>query len=265
MRAIAILAGTLALVATAAGCGGGDDGRPADGVLRVARRSSPRPCSRCSTQETGTEVEVRYGDSAESAATIAEEGESSPADVFFAQDPGSLGSVEDQLARAAAEGRLWSWSTSASATRRAAGRQVGPLARADVQHGRADRERGPGDGAPTHRPQVEGPIGFAPTNASFQAFVRRCGSPTARTHAAVADGPQGQRPEALREQHADRRGGRRGRDRLGLVNHYYLYLVKEQQPDAPVDNHFLARATPGRSSASPEPPSCRAWTSRTTR
>src|SRR5688572_33433330 len=49
-------------------------------------------------RETGVDVEVRYGDSAELAATIAEEGDNSPADVFFAQDPGSLGAVDAQLA-----------------------------------------------------------------------------------------------------------------------------------------------------------------------
>ena len=50
------------------------------------------------TEETGIDVEVRYADSAELAATIAEEGDNSPADVFWAQDPGSLGSIEEQLA-----------------------------------------------------------------------------------------------------------------------------------------------------------------------
>jgi iron(III) transport system substrate-binding protein len=32
---------------------------------------------------------------------------------------------------------------------------------------------------------------------------------------------------------------------LGLVNHYYLYLVREEQPGAPVANHFLEEGDPG--------------------
>ncbi len=45
------------------------------------------------TEETGIQVDVRYGGSTELAATLLEEGQNSPADVFFAQDPASLGSV----------------------------------------------------------------------------------------------------------------------------------------------------------------------------
>ena len=44
-------------------------------------------------EASGIDVEVRYGDSAELAATILEEAGNSPADVFFAQDPASLGAV----------------------------------------------------------------------------------------------------------------------------------------------------------------------------
>ena len=42
---------------------------------------------------TGVDVMVKYGKTAEIAAMILEEGDNSPADVFWAQDPGGLGAV----------------------------------------------------------------------------------------------------------------------------------------------------------------------------
>ena len=49
-------------------------------------------------EATGIAVEVRYAKTGQLAATILEEGSNSPADVFFAQDPGGLGAVAAQLA-----------------------------------------------------------------------------------------------------------------------------------------------------------------------
>ena len=50
------------------------------------------------TEETSIEVEVRYAGSSELAATLLAEGDASEADVFFAQDPASLGVVAPMFA-----------------------------------------------------------------------------------------------------------------------------------------------------------------------
>ena len=77
-----------------------------------------------------------------------------------------------------------------------------------------------------------GKVGVAPTNASFQAFVTamRCSRVRSerasgwRRKANGADFYEKNTPivEAVASGEID----------LGLVNHYYLYLVKEEQPDA---------------------------------
>jgi iron(III) transport system substrate-binding protein len=48
-------------------------------------------------ESSGIEVEVKYGSSAPLAALLMEEGEKTPADIFYAQDPGAIGSVENML------------------------------------------------------------------------------------------------------------------------------------------------------------------------
>src|SRR5918997_5213366 len=88
----------LSVLVFAAGCGG-DGGGSGDGKLTVYSGREEElvgPLLEQFEEQSGVELEVRYGDSAELAATIAEEGENTPADVFFAQDPGSLGAVEGE-------------------------------------------------------------------------------------------------------------------------------------------------------------------------
>src|SRR3972149_9554774 len=44
-------------------------------------------------RDIGVEVRIRYGDTAQLAAAMLEEGDRTPADVFFAQDAGALGAL----------------------------------------------------------------------------------------------------------------------------------------------------------------------------
>jgi iron(III) transport system substrate-binding protein len=243
VRLIAILAGTLALAATATGCGG-DDGGPLT-VYSGREEELVAPLFEMFTEETGTEVEVRYGDSAELAATIAEEGENSPADVFFAQDPGSLGSVEDQLAEQPSE----TLELVDERFRDAEGRWTGTSGRSRVLVYNTDaltEDEVPDTVADLIDPKWEGRIGVAPTNASFQAFV---------TGMRLSEGDQATRqwltdlkelnPKIYESNTPTVEATAAADIDLGLVNHYYLYLVEEEQPDAPIANHFLAAGDPG--------------------
>jgi iron(III) transport system substrate-binding protein len=242
------------LLAALAACGG-DDGAGAaaqrdDGTLTVysgREEEIVEPLFEMFEETTGIDVQVRFGDSAELAATIVEEGDSSPADVFFAQDPGSLGAIEQAGLLAElpddilelVDGRF----------RDPDGHWIGTSGRARVIAYNTDvlsEEELPDSILDFADPEWEGRIGFPPTNASFQAFVTAMrlseGDDATREwlEAIKANDPQlyeSNTPavEAVASGEID----------VGFVNHYYLYIVKAEQPEAPVANHYLESGDPG--------------------
>ncbi len=241
------LVGLLAVLAlAAAACGGNGD----SGTLTVysgREEELVKPLFDRFEEETGINVEVRYGDSAELAATIAEEGGNTRADVFFAQDPGSLGAVESA-------GRLANLPDSIlnrvdSRFRDPDRHWVGTSGRVRVVAYNTE-ELSPND-LPNSildytDPKWRGKIGFPPTNASFQAFVSAMilerGEERTR---AWLEAIKANDPKLYERNTQVVEAVAAGEIQVGFVNHYYLYLVKEEQPDAPVANDFLPGEDPG--------------------
>jgi iron(III) transport system substrate-binding protein len=200
-------------------------------------------------EETGTAIDVRYGGTGELAATILEEGENTPAAAFFAQDAGALGLL-------AAEGRF-AVLPEAILDRvdprfsDPQGRWVGVTGRARVLAYNTDTLSA--DELPTSvtgltDPVWAGRVGWAPENASFQAFVTAFrllqGDEAARAwlEAMIANGAVnfGDSNSAIV------RAIGAGEIDTGLVNHYYVYVVgREEGGDFPVANHFFAPDDPG--------------------
>lgn len=119
----------------------------------------------------GIDVQVKYAGTAALAATLLEEGDNSPADVFYAQDPGGLASVSDMMTELPSDiiELTPQWARSEE------GRWVGITGRARVVVYGTDRLTEadlPDDLWGFTEPQWKGRVGWAPTNGSFQAGTR---------------------------------------------------------------------------------------------
>ncbi|MGE3961967.1 MAG: iron ABC transporter substrate-binding protein [Dehalococcoidia bacterium] len=177
-------------------------------------------------EETGIIVEGRYGSTAEMAATLLEEGDNSPADLFIAQDPGGLGAVEvaglfAPLPAGALEAVPAQWRSSE-------GGWVGLSGRARVLVYNVETFPN-GEGLPASvfdltRPEWSGRVGWAPPNGSFQAFV---------TAMRVHEGEDATRQwledmiandvQSYANNVAIVEAVAAGEIEVGLVNHYYLH------------------------------------------
>ncbi|GAB94919.1 iron(III) transport system substrate-binding protein [Kineosphaera limosa] len=200
-------------------------------------------------QAVGAPVQVRYGDTAAMAAQILEEGDNSPADLFFGQDAGALGALAKQNRLAALdaqttgqvidgyadENNLWV-ATSARARviayNPATAPEIANATSIDV----------------VLEPKYKGgKIGYAPTNASWQSFV---------TALRVTKGEDGardwltkfkaQEPRAYERNGGVLEGVESGEVDLGLINHYYWYAKVAEEGDAVKSKiRFLDSEDPG--------------------
>jgi iron(III) transport system substrate-binding protein len=191
--------------------------------------------------ETGIEVAVRYGDTAELAATILEEGPNTPAAVFISQDAGALGALADANVLK---------TLPADVIERVPARHRSP---AGVWVGLSGRARtivyNTGNVDPSTLPRTledvgvsryRGRFGLAPTNSSLQAHlaVHRVIEGEAATRAMLKNIAAND-PRRYPNNSAIVDAVIAGEIDFGLVNHYYLWQARKERPGAPAENFFM--------------------------
>ena len=197
---------------------------------------------------TGINVAVKYGSTGEIAATILEEGQNSPADVFFAQDPGGLGEVAnagmfETLPTGITE-KVPTWARSPES------QWVGISGRARVVVYNTDNlteEQIPTSMEDFTKPEWKGRIGWAPTNGSFQSMVTAMrvvwGEDKTREWLL---GIQANEPNVYAKNTPTVAAAAAGEVDVGFVNHYYLHrFLAEQGEDFPARNYHVDGGGPG--------------------
>lgn len=190
-------------------------------------------------EETGVDVDIRYGDSGDLALLLEQEGEDTPADVFLSQSPGPMALVAADEGLAELDESILDlvderW-------RGADGRWVGVTARQRVLV--YNREMVSEDELPESvfdlvEPEYEGKVALAPTNASFQDFVTAMreieGDDAAREW---LEGMVANDSPTYADNSSIVAAVGRGEIPMGLVNHYYNYRALEEDPGAPSRNY----------------------------
>jgi iron(III) transport system substrate-binding protein len=190
---------------------------------------------------TGVDVEVRYGQSADLALLISQEGERSPADVFISQSPGAVGFL-------AGEGMLRPLGDQVLSLvdpgfRNNDGLWVGMSGRVRVivyNSELIDPEDLPESVFDLTDERFRGQVAVAPANGSFQDFVTAMRE--VHGEEVTLEWLQG-----LVENDAQTYANNtsivqavgRGDVPLGLVNHYYNYRAKAEDPEVPSENYFF--------------------------
>ena len=176
---------------------------------------------------SGVKLNIRYGDSAELAVQILEEGDNSPADLFLAQDAGSLGAISAAgLFTPIANDAATLIPTKYIAKNR---EWIGLTARARVFAYDPNKIKTlPLSISDLIKPIYKNQLAIAPTNASFQAFVTAMinsnGIDFSRNWLAAikANGVKIYAKNSAIVEAIDK-----GEVSIGLVNHYYIWEVSE--------------------------------------
>jgi iron(III) transport system substrate-binding protein len=233
-----------------AGCGfdtessGGGPGEPeTEGITLYSGRIPAALGGAVDRYEAAVDrdVQVRYADTADLAATLVEEGDASPADAFFAQEPGAIGAVADAGLLAPLPADVLRMVP--ARYRDPEGRWVGVTGRARIVAYNRDavkRSELPDSPFGLTAPEWRGRVGWAPASDSMQEYVTalrsRYGDERTREwlEAMVAnDAVDFPDNVSIRDAIAA------GEIDVGLINHYYVaQAIAAEGEDYPVEVYF---------------------------
>jgi iron(III) transport system substrate-binding protein len=199
------------------------------------------------SEETGTKINVRYGDSADLALLIDEEGDRSEVDVFISQSPGAVGFLDEQGVLSELDQSVLDLVD--EDFRAGDGQWVGLSGRVRVlvyNTELVEESELPESVLDVTSEEFAGRVAVAPNNGSFQDFVTamrlELGDDVATEWLegmASNDAPTYSNNTAIVEAVS------RGEVPMGLVNHYYLERALNDDPDLPAANHFFAEGDIG--------------------
>lgn len=205
-------------------------------------RSLVEPLVERFKQQTGLEVEVRYGNTPQLALAIQQEGRRTPADVFWAQDTGPLQMLSEtgvftQLP-ADLYTRLPEIFRTADRTWVATSGRARTMVYSPARVPAADLPASVHD--LTH-PKWKGRLGWAPTNASFQAFITAMRAEQGEARARQwLTGMIANAPKAYAGNTPIVQAVAAGEIDIGLPNHYYWVRLKKQNPALAAEQRFFA-------------------------
>ena len=200
-------------------------------------------------EATGIDVQVKYGKTGEIAAVLMEEGSKSPADIFFAQDPGGLAVVVNKGMTEKIDAEILSkvpaWAQSAN------GQWVGISGRARAVVYNTESIDPATDLPETllgfYDSEWKGRIGWPPTNGSFQAMITamraQWGEDKTREWLECIKAND---PIVYPKNTPTVEAAGKGEIHVGFVNHYYLYRFLAEAGDGfGARNYYLNSKGPG--------------------
>ena len=241
------LAATILMVGVLSfACGGGGDTIT---VYSGRSESLVQPVLDRFEEETGISVRVNYASTSQITATILEEGDGSPADVVFLQDPGFLGVLSSEGMLASLPSDILNMVD--ERYRAGNGDWVGASGRArTVVYNTANIDPDadlPDSISGFTDPVWKGRIGWPPQNASFQTFLTgmrvMLGDDETRNW---LEGIQANEPRAYPNNTTTVQAAANGEIDVGFVNHYYLHRFLESEGEGfGARNHYIGNGDPG--------------------